>query len=84
LAPDVLAGIRVASSLSLILTLLVDILGAGGGIGIQLEIRSASFDAAGAWGLLLVIGTIGYLASRVVAAIESFVLRNRLASSADR
>ena len=77
LAPDVLVGIRVASSLSLILTLLVDILGPGSGIGIQLEIRSASFDAAGAWGLLLVVGTIGYLTSRAVAAVEGFVLRHR-------
>jgi ABC-type nitrate/sulfonate/bicarbonate transport system permease component len=77
LAPGLLVGIRVAASLSLIMTLLADILGAGGGIGIQLEIRSASFDAAGAWGLLLVVGTIGYLAGRAVAAVEGFVLRHR-------
>jgi sulfonate transport system permease protein len=74
LAPDVLVGVRVASSLALIITLLADLLGTAGGIGIQLEISSASFDAAGAWGLLLVIGAIGYLASRAIAGLERRVL----------
>ena len=76
LVPDILVGMRGASSATLILTLLADILGASGGLGIQLEIRSQSFDAAGAWGLLLLIGTLGYVASRTIAGVEQRVLRS--------
>jgi ABC-type nitrate/sulfonate/bicarbonate transport system permease component len=75
LVPELLVGVRISSSLALIITLLGDILGSAGGIGIQLEVRSASFDAAGAWGLLLIVGAIGYLASRAITALERRVLR---------
>jgi len=68
--PTILVGIRISSSLALILTLLTDVLGAGSGIGRLLDISQARFDAAAAWGLLLVVGTIGYLASWAVTSLE--------------
>lgn len=76
LMPDLLVGVRIASSLSLIVTVLADILGAGTGIGRLMEVRQASFDAAGGWGLLLIVGGIGYLASRSIGGLERFLLRH--------
>ena len=61
LAPGIMLGVRVASSMALIITLLVDILGAGAGIGRLLVESQQRFDASAAWGLLFIIGTFGYL-----------------------
>jgi len=66
LTPGVLLGVRVASALALIVTLLVDIFGTGAGIGRLLIQSQQTFDAAAAWGLLLIVGAFGYLASMLV------------------
>ena len=66
LTPGVLLGVRVASAMALIVTLLVDIFGTGAGIGRLLIQSQQTFDAAAAWGLLLIVGAFGYLASMLV------------------
>lgn len=68
LAPGMLLGIRVASSVALIIALLTDIFGSGAGIGRLLIVSQQHFDAAAAWGLLLVVGCIGYLSNVALAA----------------
>ena len=70
LAPGIMLGVRVASALALIITLLVDILGAGAGIGRLLVESQQRFDAPAAWGLLFMIGTFGYLTSVILAWVE--------------
>ena len=74
-APGVLLGVRVAASLSLIVTLLVDVLGTGDGIGRLLIERQQHFDAASAWGLLFLVGVLGYLISLTVGQFDQVVLR---------
>ncbi|MEW5811638.1 MAG: ABC transporter permease subunit [Actinomycetota bacterium] len=61
--PGVAHGVRVSSGLALIIALLTDIFGAGAGIGRLLIESQQRFDAAEAWGLLLVVATMGYLVS---------------------
>jgi ABC-type nitrate/sulfonate/bicarbonate transport system permease component len=63
LAPGVLVGVRIASAVALIVALLADIFGVGAGLGRLLLESQQRFDAAAAWGLLLIIGTFGYLTS---------------------
>ena len=70
LAPGIMLGVRVASAMALIITLLVDILGAGAGIGRLLVESQQRFDAPAAWGLLFIIGTFGYLTSVFLAWVE--------------
>ncbi len=70
LVPGIMLGVRVASSLALIITLLVDIFGAGAGIGRLLVESQQRFDASAAWGLLLMVGTFGYLMSLFLAWVE--------------
>ncbi len=63
LSPGILLGVRVASAMALIVTLLVDIFGTGAGLGRLLVESQQRFETAEAWGLLLLIGTFGYLTS---------------------
>ena len=70
LSPGMLLGVRVASSLAMIITLLVDILGAGTGIGRLLVESQQHFDAAAAWGLLLIVGAFGYVMSLRLSLLE--------------
>jgi ABC-type nitrate/sulfonate/bicarbonate transport system permease component len=70
LLPGVMLGMRVASSLAIIITLLVDILGSGVGIGRLLVESQQHFDAAAAWGLLLIVGTFGYVMSLLLSLLE--------------
>ena len=70
LSPGILLGVRVASSLAIIITLLVDILGSGMGIGRLLVESQQHFDAAAAWGLLLIVGTFGYVMSLQLSLLE--------------
>ena len=70
LIPGSMLGVRVAASLAVIITLLVDILGAGAGIGRLLVESQQRFDASSAWGLLFIIGTFGYLTSLFLAWVE--------------
>lgn len=61
--PGIVHGVQVTSGLALIIALLTDIFGSGAGMGRLLIESQQRFDAAEAWGLLLIIGAIGYLFS---------------------
>ena len=63
LTPGIILGVRVASAMALIVTLLVDIFGVGAGLGRLLVESQQRFEAATAWGLLVMIGAFGYLTS---------------------
>ncbi len=63
LTPGVILGMRVASAMALIVTLLVDIFGVGAGLGRLLIESQQRFEAATAWGLLVIVGAFGYLTS---------------------
>ncbi len=67
LIPGLMLGVRVAASLAVIITLLVDIFGAGTGLGRLLVESQQRFDAAAAWGLLLIVGVFGYLMSLLLS-----------------
>ena len=69
--PQLFVALRVASALTLIVTLLTDILGTGTGVGRLLVVQQQRFDAAACWGLLLVVGTIGCVASTTLAQIDA-------------
>lgn len=71
LTPGVLLGVRVSSALALIVALLTDIFGAGTGIGRLLIESQQRFDAATAWGLLLIVGAFGYLTNSALARLSA-------------
>jgi sulfonate transport system permease protein len=74
LVPGMMLGVRVASSLAVIITLLVDIFAAGTGLGRLLVENQQHFDASAAWGLLLIVGVFGYLMSLGLSWLERQII----------
>jgi ABC-type nitrate/sulfonate/bicarbonate transport system permease component len=75
-APSVMVGVRIAASSALIVTLLVDMLGTGDGLGRQLLLSQQRFEAGAVWGLLLLTGLLGYLLNMAIELGEHYAFRN--------
>ena len=75
-APSIVVGVRIAASSALIVTLLVDMLGTGDGLGRQLVLNQQRFQAGAVWGLLLVTGVLGYLLNVLIGLAEHYAFRN--------
>jgi ABC-type nitrate/sulfonate/bicarbonate transport system permease component len=82
LIPGMMLGVRVAASLAVIITLLVDIFGTGTGLGRLLVESQQRFDASAAWGLLLIAGLFGYLMSLLLSWVEGSIAANPSRSAA--
>lgn len=70
LTPNIMTGLRVSVSLSLIVTLVTDILGTGQGLGRLLIDQQQFFEAQAVWGLLVLIGAFGYLINMLFRMLE--------------
>jgi sulfonate transport system permease protein len=70
LIPGAMLGVRVAASLAVIITLLVDIFGAGMGLGRLLVESQQRLDASAAWGLLVIVGLFGYAMNVALSCLE--------------
>jgi ABC-type nitrate/sulfonate/bicarbonate transport system permease component len=75
-APSVMVGVRIAASSALIVTLLIDMLGTGDGLGRQLMLSQQRFQAGAVWGLLLITGLVGYLLNVGIGLAEHYAFRN--------
>jgi len=75
LVPGLLLGVRVATPLCVIVTLLVEMLTGAPGIGSLLLQAQRNFISAQAFGVLIVVGIFGYLVNASVASLERRVLR---------
>jgi len=73
----ILLGIRVAAPITLIVTLLVEIVTGVPGLGALLSRAQQNFQSAQVYGLLVLIGLLALVVNAVVAGIESWVLRYR-------
>ncbi len=69
LTHQVMLGVRIASALALIVTLLMDIFGTGTGLGRLLVVSQQSFDASAVWGLLCIVGLFGYVTSSALTTL---------------
>lgn len=76
LLPGILTGVRVATPICLIMTLLADFLLTSGGLGQSLVQLQQAFDASGTLALLAVIGLLGLLLNAVIASAERLMLRH--------
>jgi ABC-type nitrate/sulfonate/bicarbonate transport system permease component len=77
LAPAILLGVRVAAPVSLVITLLVEILTRVGGLGGLIALSQRNYQAAQVYGLILVAGLFSFVVNGMVAALESYLFRNR-------
>lgn len=74
--PAAMVGVRIAASLGVITTLVVEMISSGRGAGFLLLERQARFDSPGMWGVLFIIGVFGFLMNLGLGLIERRVLRN--------
>ncbi|GAC1330418.1 MAG: ABC transporter permease [Beijerinckiaceae bacterium] len=73
--PAILLGIRVALPLTIILTLLVEILTSIEGIGALMIAAQRNFQSGQVYGLLVLVGLFGFLLNDVFAGAEALILR---------
>lgn len=75
LLPGIMTGVRVTTSLGFVVSLVLDIIGSGSGIGRLLVIKQQSFESPSVWAILVVIGLFGLAANSLVAVAEERVRR---------
>ncbi|MGW5686060.1 ABC transporter permease [Nonomuraea sp. NPDC003754] len=73
--PKIFAGLRLALSLSLIVTVFAELLpGTRDGIGYQLTDASATFDLTATWAGIVLLGVLGFILNEAFLAVERRVL----------
>jgi ABC-type nitrate/sulfonate/bicarbonate transport system permease component len=75
IVPDFLIGLRVAIPLSIVITLLVEMLTSLPGIGSLIVVAQRQFRSADVYGLLVVVGLMGFLINNLFAIVEQLLLR---------
>ena len=73
--PDILLGIRVAVPLAVIITLLVEMLTSLPGVGSLIVTSQRQFRSAEVYGLLIVVGLMGFLLNNLFVMFEQIVTR---------
>lgn len=81
LIPSVLLGVRVAAPLTLIITLLVEILTQVSGLGALIAKSQTNFESAQVYGLVAVAGVIALLLSILITLLDTYVNRYRAGQS---
>jgi ABC-type nitrate/sulfonate/bicarbonate transport system permease component len=72
-APKIFAGLRLSLSLALILMVIAEFYSTEG-IGFQLRAAQRSFDVAGIWGTIVLLGVLGYLLNQGFLLLERMAL----------
>jgi ABC-type nitrate/sulfonate/bicarbonate transport system permease component len=75
--PGFLLGVRVAVPLAIIITLLVEMLTLVPGIGSLIVRAQREYQSAQVYGLLVLVGMLGFLLNNGFALVEGFILRHR-------
>jgi ABC-type nitrate/sulfonate/bicarbonate transport system permease component len=75
IVPDFLLGLRVAVPLGIVITLLVEMLTSLPGIGSLIVVAQRQFRSADVYGLLAVVGLMGFLINNLFTIVEQSLLR---------
>jgi ABC-type nitrate/sulfonate/bicarbonate transport system permease component len=73
--PAFIVGLRVAAPVTLVVTLLVELLTGVPGLGHLIALAQASFNAALTFGLVALAGVLGWLVNNLAAKAEHRLLR---------
>lgn len=74
-SPKVVAGLRIALSVALLLMVVSEMQGGTDGLGFQVRMAQRSFDTAGAYAGAIVIGLVGFVVNLIFLAVESRLMR---------
>ncbi|MET0238175.1 MAG: ABC transporter permease [Kibdelosporangium sp.] len=72
--PKIFAGLRVSLSLSLVLMVISELVGAASGIGTQIVDAQRQYDYDDMWALIVLLGILGYGLNSLLLALERRVL----------
>ncbi len=75
--PDILAGMRIGLTVSLILTVVGEMLASRDGLGMWILLAARSFRSADLFSGVIVLGLIGYASAQLLASVERRLLRWR-------
>lgn len=73
--PDILAGMRIGLTVSLILTVIGEMLTSENGLGYQILIAARSFRSADLFAGVILLGLIGLVSNVILQEIERYMLR---------
>jgi len=76
--PDILAGMRIGLTVSLILTVVGEMLASRDGLGMWILLAARSFRSADLFGGVILLGLIGYASAQILAVVERRLLRWRV------
>jgi ABC-type nitrate/sulfonate/bicarbonate transport system permease component len=72
--PSIMAGLRIAVSLGLVLVIVSEFVGEQNGIGYYLVIKQSEFDFPALYAGILFLGLLGYVLNRLFLLVERRVL----------
>lgn len=72
--PQIVAGLRISLSLSLLLVVFSELVASENGIGNQIKEAQLAFDMPGLWSGLVLLGILGYLFNLLFVIVERRVL----------
>lgn len=73
--PTVMAGLRIALSVSLIMMVISEVLGASNGIGFEMNYAQQTFDVPGTYGAVLILAVLGWVLDVLFVTAERRLLR---------
>jgi sulfonate transport system permease protein len=76
--PDILAGMRIGLTVSLILAVVGEMLASRDGLGMWILLAARSFRSADLFAGVIVLGLIGYTSAQLLAVVERRLLRWRV------
>lgn len=82
--PQIMAGVRIALAVSLVLMVISEFVGASSGLGFYIRAKKEAFAMAEAWGGTLLTGLLGYLLSAIFLRFERWTLHWYLRSESSK
>jgi ABC-type nitrate/sulfonate/bicarbonate transport system permease component len=79
-SPKIFAGLRISLSLSLILMVISEQVGASNGLGRSLVDAQRAFSLRDMWAVIVLLGVLGYLLNSLLLWLERRALRWHLGS----
>jgi ABC-type nitrate/sulfonate/bicarbonate transport system permease component len=76
--PDILAGMRIGLTVSLILTVVGEMLASRDGLGMWILLAARSFRSADLFSGVILLGLIGYASAQILAVVERRLLQWRV------
>jgi ABC-type nitrate/sulfonate/bicarbonate transport system permease component len=72
--PSIMAGLRVAVSIGLVMVVVSEFVGEGDGLGVYIRFQQSQFNVPEMYGGILFLGLLGYVLNRLFLLAERRVL----------